>query len=150
MTAGPAGCEVGLDRADQARALHGGQQVTEEALLRALEGAHCSRLGVAVQRRLVVDDAGRLERLLDVLVNDLEGAGVRIVDAPLLGTERVFENLDLDPVIGERAGLVEPERLQVPRDHLHRGDPPASMAETKSVRVSNGVSPAAHRPSRPA
>ena len=147
----PAGCEIGLDRANEARALHGRQQVAEEALLRALEGAHCSRLGVPVQRRLVVDDAGRLERLLDVLVDDLEGAGVRIVDAPLFRRQRVFENLDLDPVIGERAGLVEPERLQVALATTSiAATPPASIADTKSVRVSNGVSPAAHRPSRPA
>ena len=72
----PAGIEIGLDRADQARALHGGQQVAEEALLRALEGAHRGRLGIPVQRRLVIDDTGRLERLLDVLVDDLEGPGV--------------------------------------------------------------------------
>ena len=39
------------------------------------------------------------------------------------GVSGMFENLDLDAVIGERAGLVEPQRLQVPRDHLHRGDP---------------------------
>ena len=117
-----AGCEIGLDRANEARALHGGQQVPEETLLRALEGAHCSRLGIAVQRRLVVDDAGRLQRFLDVLVDDLEGAGIGVVDAPLFRRQGVFENLDLDTVIGERAGLVETEGLQVPRDHLHRGD----------------------------
>ena len=38
------------------------------------------------------------------------------------GRERVFEDVDLDPVIGQRPGLVEAERLQVPRDHFHRGD----------------------------
>ena len=54
------------------------------------------------------------------MVDDLEGAGVRIVDAPLRVGERVFEDFDLDAVIGERAGLVEPQRLQVPGDHLQR------------------------------
>ena len=118
----PPGIEIGLDRADQARALHGGQQMAEEALLGALEGRHGGGLRVPVQRVLAVDDAGRLQRLLDVPVDDLEGAGIGVVDAPLLGRQRVFEGLDLDPVIGERPGLVEAERLQVPRDHLHRGD----------------------------
>ena len=116
------GSEVGLDRADQRRALHGGQQMAEEALLGALEGRHCGRLGVPVQRVLAVDDSGGLQGLLDVPVDDLEGAGIGVVDAPLLGGERVFEDLDLDAVIGERPGLVEAEGLEVARDHLHRGD----------------------------
>ena len=63
-----------------------------------------------------------VQRLLDVAVDDLEGAGIGVVDAPLFRRERVFEGLDLDPVIGERPGLVEAEGFQVPRDHLHRGD----------------------------
>ena len=119
---GPPGFEVGLDRADQARALHGGEQMAEEALLGALECRERGRLGVAVQRVLAIDDAGGLERLLDVPVDDLEGVGIGVVDAPLLGGERVFEGLDLDSVIGERPGLVEAEGLEVASDHLHRGD----------------------------
>ena len=35
----------------------------------------------------------------------------------------MFEKLDLDPVIAERTGLVETERLQIARHHLHRRDP---------------------------
>ena len=35
----------------------------------------------------------------------------------------MFEQLDLDPVIAERTGLVEPERLQIAGHHLHRRDP---------------------------
>ena len=115
-------CEVGLDRADQRRALHGGQQMAEEALLGALEGRERGRLGVPVQRVLAVDDSGGLQRLLDVPVDDLEGAGIGVVDAPLFRRQRVFEGLDLDAVIGERPGLVEAEGLEVARDHLHRGD----------------------------
>ena len=38
------------------------------------------------------------------------------------GGQRVFEDLDLDAVIGERPGLVEAEGLEVASDHLHRGD----------------------------
>ena len=40
---------------------------------------------------------GGLERVLQVGVDDLEGAGVGVVDAALLGRERVFEDIDLDP-----------------------------------------------------
>ena len=120
---GAAGIEIGLDRADEAGTLHGGQQVAEEALLRALEGGQRGGLGVLVERRLAIDDAGGLQRLVDVVVDDLEGAGIGVVDAPLLGTERVLQDLDLDPVIGEGAGLVEAEGLQVAREHLHGRHP---------------------------
>ena len=119
---GAPGVEIGLDRTDQARAFHGGQQMAEEALLGALEGRQGGRLGVPVQRVLAIDDAGGLQRLLDVAVDDLEGAGIGVVDAPLFRRERVFEGLDLDAVIGERPGLVEAEGLQIPGHHLHRGD----------------------------
>ena len=81
---GAAGIEIGLDRADQARALHGGQQVAEEALLRPLEGRQRGGLGVLVERRIALDDAGGLQGLVDVVVDDLEGAGIGVVDAPLL------------------------------------------------------------------
>ena len=115
-------CEVGLDRPDQAGTLHGGQQMAEEALLGALEGRQRGRLGVPVQGVLAVNDAGGLERLLDVAMDDFESAGIGVVDAPLLGGERVFEGLDLDAVIGERPGLVEAEGLEIARDHFHGGD----------------------------
>ena len=118
----PAGSEIGLDRADQRRALHGGQQMAEEALLGALECRERGRLGVPVQRVLAVDDSGGLQGLLDVPVDDLEGAGIGVVDAPLFRRQLVFEDLDLDAVIGERPGLVEAEGLEIARDHFHRRD----------------------------
>ena len=96
--------------------------MAEEALLGAFEGRERGRLGVLVQHVLALDDAGRLQCLLDVGVDHLERIGIGVVDAPLLRRERVFEDVDLDPVVGERAGLVEAERLQIARDHLHRGD----------------------------
>ncbi len=102
---GAAGFEIGLDRADERGALHAGQQMREEALLRPLERAHGGGFGVLVQRQLPVHDAGGLECLLDVLVDDLERAGVSIVDTPLGVAQRMLQDVDLDPVIGERAGL---------------------------------------------
>ena len=77
--------EVALDRADQRGALHRGEQVSEEALLGALEGGPGGGLRVPVERFGAAHDAGRLERFLEVAVDDLEGAGVGVVDAPLLG-----------------------------------------------------------------
>ena len=115
--------EVRLDGADQRGALHRGQQVPEEALLGALEGRERGGLGVLVEGRVPVDDAGRLQGVLDIGVDDLEGAGIGVVDAPLLVRERVLEDVDLDPVVAERAGLVEAEGLEVARHHLHRRDP---------------------------
>ena len=72
---------------------------------------------------LVVHDAGGLQRFLDVGVDDLEGVGVSVVDAALFRRERVFEDVDLDAVVGEHARLVEAERLEIARDDFHGGDP---------------------------
>ena len=88
----PPGIEIGLDGADQRGTLHPGQEMAEELLLGALEGGERRRLGVPVQRVLALDDAGRLQCLLDILVDHLEGAGIGVLDAPLLRGERVFEN----------------------------------------------------------
>ena len=120
---GAALLQIRLDGADQRGALHGGEQVTEEALLGALEGGEGRRLGVLVEGGLPVDDAGGLQRLLDVLVDDLEGARVGVVDAPLLIRERMLQDVDLDAVVGERPGLVEAEGLEVAGHHLHGGHP---------------------------
>ena len=117
------GVEIGLDGTDEARALHGGQQMAEEALLGALEGRECCRLGVAVEGIAVLHDAGRLERHLEVGVNDLEGLGIGIVDAPLFRRQRMLQDVDLDTVVAERPGLVEAEGLEIARDHLHRRHP---------------------------
>ena len=114
--------EVGVDGAEERRALHGGEEVSEEALLGGLEGRDRGGLGVAVEGLLAVDDAGGLEGILDVGVDDLEGVGVGVVDAPLLRGERMFEDVDLDALVGEGAGLVEAEGLEVAGDHFHRGD----------------------------
>ena len=120
---GAALLHVRLDGADQRGALHRGQEVAEEALLGALEGRQRGRLRVPVEGRLAVDDAGRLQGLLDIGVDDLEGAGIGVVDAPLLVRERVLQDVDLDPVVGERPGLVETEGLEVARHHFHRRYP---------------------------
>ena len=121
--AGMAGLEIGLDRPDQRGAFHGGQEMAEEALLGALESRQRGGLGVLVEGGIALHDAGGFERVFYIAVDHLEGPGISVVDAPLFGRERMFERLDLDPVIAERTGLVEPEGLQIAGHHLHRRDP---------------------------
>ena len=114
--------EVVLDRRDQRRALHRGQQVREEALLGELERGAGGGLGAGVADVAGVY-AGRLERGPEVVVDDLEGPRVLVVDAGLLGGQHVLEDVDLDAGVGQGPGLVPPERLAVPGDHLERGHP---------------------------
>ena len=97
--------------------------MAEEALLGALEGRQRGGFGVLVERGIALHDAGSFQGVFYIAVDHLEGAGIGVVDAPLLGRERMFEQLDLDPVIAERTGLVEAERLQIAGDHLHRRHP---------------------------
>ena len=57
---------------------------------------------------------------LRLLVDDLEGVGIGVVDADLLRRERMLDDLVFDAVEGQRAGGVEAQRLQIAREHLHR------------------------------
>ena len=96
--------------------------MAEEALLGALESRAGGRLRLGVQRAALAGDVGGLHRRVEVIVDDREGAGIGVVDAPLLVGERVLDQLVFDAVIGERAGGVEPERPQIAGQHLHGGD----------------------------
>ena len=51
-----------------------------------------------------------------------ERAGIGVVDADLLGRELVLDQLVFDALVGERAGRIEAERLEIARQHLHRRD----------------------------
>src|SRR4051794_37076308 len=76
------GREILLKGADQGRRLHGRDQVIEEALLVRLERALRRRLGVpVVGGRALAGDVGGFQGFGQVLVNDLEGARVRVIDA---------------------------------------------------------------------
>ena len=97
--------------------------MAEEALLRALESRQRGGFGILVEGGIALHDAGGFQGVFHIAVDHLEGAGIGVVDAPLFGRERMFEQLDLDPVIAERTGLVEPEGLQIAGHHLHRRDP---------------------------
>ena len=97
--------------------------MAEEALLGALESRQRGGFGVLVEGRIALHDAGGFQGVFYIAVDHLEGAGIGVVDAPLLGCQGMFEQLDLDPVIAERSGLVEPERFQIAGHHLHRRHP---------------------------
>ena len=60
--------------------------------------------------------------VLQILVDDLEGPGIGVVDADLLGRQRVLDDLDLDALVGQRARDIEPKRFEVARQHFHGGD----------------------------
>jgi hypothetical protein len=59
------------------------------------------RLGLCVQRAALAGDVGRLQGSVEVVVDDLEGAGIRVVNTNLLSRERVFDQLVLDTFVGQ-------------------------------------------------
>jgi len=59
-------------------------------------------------------------------MDDLKCACIGVVDAGLLRRERMLDELIFDAVIGERAGGVEAEGLQIACQHLH-GRHPAGL-----------------------
>ena len=87
------------------------------------EGRARGALGVAViGPAALAGDVGGFQRRGQIVVNDLEGAGVGVVDADLLRRELVLQHLDLDAGVGEGARRIEAERLEIARQHLHGGD----------------------------
>lgn len=77
----------------------------EEALLGELESRARRGLGAGVAGVAGVD-AGRLDRGPEVVVDDLEGLGVLIVDGRLLAGEHVLDDVALDAGVGQGARLV--------------------------------------------
>ena len=119
---GVVGLEIALDRADQRRRFHAGQQMAEEALLGGFEGGSRGGLCLRIQCADLAGDIRGLHRRVEIVVNDRERAGISVVDADLLGREPVFDQLVFDAFVGERTGRIEAERLEIARQHLHRGD----------------------------
>ena len=58
-------------------------------------------------------------------MDDLVGIGVAVIDRDLSGGQLMHQHLVFDPGIGEGPREIEPERLQVARDHLHGGNAPS-------------------------
>ncbi len=68
--------EIARDARDRARRLHRGDEVIEEALLRALEGRARGGLGLWVERPMErAGDPGRLHRGVEIVVDDLLSRG---------------------------------------------------------------------------
>ena len=119
---GVAALEIGGDRPQQRRRFHRRDEVIEEALLVAFEGAFGGGFRLAVQRAAFAGDVDGLERRFEVGVNDLEGLGIGVIDADLFGRQLVLDDLDLDAFVRERPRDIEAERFQIARQHFHGGD----------------------------
>ena len=119
---GVAFLEIALDRADQRGRLHAGQKMSEEALLGGFECRACGGLRLGVQRACLAGDIGGPHRRVEIVVDDREGAGIGVIDADLLGGQPMLDELVFDALVGERAGGIEAERLEIARQHLHRRD----------------------------
>ena len=116
--------QVRLDGPDQRGAFHGRDEMVEETLLVALEGRARGGFRLGVQRAGLGDDTGSLQRCLEMGVNDLVGIRKTVIDRDLGRCQLMHQHLVFDPGIGERPRQIEPECLQVARDHLHGGNAP--------------------------
>jgi hypothetical protein len=96
--------------------------VIQEALLGAFEGGSRRGLCLRVQRAGLAGDVRRPHGGVKIVMDDRERTGIGIVDTDLLGRELVLEQFVFDALVGERASRVEAERLEIARQHLHRGD----------------------------
>ena len=100
---GVARLQIAINRSDEARDLHRRDQMIEEALLVGFEGRTRGALGVAIiGLAALAGDVRGFQRRGQIIVNDLEGASVGIIDADLLRREPVLQHLDLDPGVGQR------------------------------------------------
>ena len=121
---GVARLQIPIDRSDEARNLHRRDQMIEKALLVGFERRTRGALGVAViGPAAFAGDVGGFQGRGQIIVDDLEGAGVGVIDADLLRRELVLQHLDLDAGVGKRTRRIEAERLEIARQHLHGGDP---------------------------
>jgi hypothetical protein len=73
---------------------------------------------VAVQRPRRAGDVGGFQRGVEVIVDDLEGAGVGVADANLLGRELVLDQLVFDPFLRKRAGRVDRHHARDQATHI--------------------------------
>ena len=112
--------QISFDAGDQRRRLHRGDQVVEEALLGTFEGRARDRPGLGVERTLAPGDIGRLQRGVEVVVNDLKGRGIGVVDPGLLGGQFVLKDFVFDAFVRQRSRRVESERLEIASEHFHR------------------------------
>ena len=130
--AGVALLEIARDRGDQGRTFHRRQQMVEESLLVRFKGRARRGLGIPVVGAAVgAGDVGGFQRRIQVLVDDLKGVGIGVVDADLLRRQPMLDDLVFDALERQRARGVEAERLQIAGQHLHRGDAAAFHCRDK-------------------
>src|SRR3546814_15475721 len=96
-----------------------------------------SRLGLRIERAMFgARHSHRRHRGVEIVVDDLEGGGIAVVDAPLFARQRMFEQFIFDAVEGQRTRCVKSERLQVAREQ-----------DRKSTRLNSSRSCASRMPS---
>jgi hypothetical protein len=117
-----AGVQIALDRGEQCRRFHSSDQVIEESLLVAFEGAPGGGFRLAIQGTGVARDIHGFQRRLEILVNDLEGMSVGIVDADLFRSQRMLDDLDFDAFVRQRACGIKSERFQIASEDFHGGN----------------------------
>ncbi len=74
------------------------------------------------RRAALAGDVGGLQRCVEIVVNDLEGRRIGVIDAGLFGCELVLDKFVFDAFVGKRAGHVESKRLQIARQDFHGRD----------------------------
>jgi hypothetical protein len=99
-----------LDRGEQRGQFHRQQQLAEEALLRAFKARACRRQRLTIEGLALewIGDAGCAQRRLKVAMDDRPGIGIGVEIGDLAWGQRMFEDVILDPGIGQRAPYRRP------------------------------------------
>ena len=93
--------QIALDGGDQRGRLHRRDQMVEETLLGALESRPRGGFGLRVQRARFAGDVGRLQRGVEIVVDDAERPGISVVNADLLVGEPMLDQLIFDALVAE-------------------------------------------------
>jgi hypothetical protein len=109
--------------------------VIQEPLLVALKRTARCRLCLLVERAFGACNVGGFEGSRQVLMDDLECAGIGIVNADLLWRQGMLQNIDLDAFVGQGARGVEAKGFQIAGEHLHGGDA-AGLKRLNKIRPS--------------
>jgi hypothetical protein len=85
--------------------------MAEEALFGAFEGGSGRGLCLTVQRAGLARDVGGPHRGVEVVVDNAERAGIRVIYPDLFRGERVLDKFVFDTFVGQGARRVETERF---------------------------------------
>jgi len=114
--------------------------MVEETLFRALEarlGRRACGRGIGLPRGIV--DAGCSQCCLEIVVDRAERLTVCVVDLDLGRGERVFQHVIFHAIEAEGTGRVEPERLEIARDHLHGSNAARLHGRDETLATWEGV-----------